>query len=202
MTEDTVAGTESIVWGQLSGGDASLWQTLSVYTVSSFRKDPAHGADTESELRLAASIFRPTPPVRHVIRPCPRAKAKVQTEVGPAVGGAAAEETNSQARWGRRANRLARKKPSTGRRGRKRFTCLRNWERKGNMEELLGGSITRFKGGMKGAALRRKLPRATVNKLLRHVRDLAPPRSALMEAPQDGERLACKAQSLGSRKAL
>lgn len=53
----------------------------------------------------AASTLRPTPPARHVNRPCPRADANVPTEAGPAVGGATAEETNGQARRGGKSQR-------------------------------------------------------------------------------------------------
>lgn len=69
----------------------------------------------------AWSPFRPTPPVRHVTRPCPRGERRA------AVGGATAEETNGEARRGGRrgrANRPARKKPSAGRRGVTRLTCF------------------------------------------------------------------------------
>lgn len=64
-------------------------------TVSSSGKDPAYGAVLGVNFAFPAwSTFRPTPPVRHVTRPCPRGERRA------AVGGATAEETNGEARRG------------------------------------------------------------------------------------------------------
>lgn len=64
-------------------------------TVSSSGKDPAYGAVQGVNFAFPAwSPFRPTPPVRHVTRPCPRGERRA------AVGGATAEETNGEARRG------------------------------------------------------------------------------------------------------